>query len=126
MLGNWPQPPSVLPYALPDRSLGEGESVCGNKLHRLVASVCVYAESLSRVRFCVTPWTVARQAPLTMELSRQECWCGLTLPPPGALPDPGTEHTSLASLALAGGLFTSCTTWEAPTGGLSQHKWRDE
>ena len=32
MLGNWPQPPSVLPYALPDRSLGEGESVCGNKL----------------------------------------------------------------------------------------------
>ena len=29
---------------------------------------------LSRVRFCATPWTVARQAPLSMEFSRQEYW----------------------------------------------------
>ena len=33
----------------------------------------------------VTPWTVARQAPLPMGFSRQECWSGLPCPPPGDL-----------------------------------------
>ena len=31
---------------------------------------------------CVTPWTVARQAPLTMGFSRQEYWSGLSFPSP--------------------------------------------
>ena len=35
-------------------------------------------------------------------------------PPPGDLPEPGTEPESLKSSALAGGLFTTSTTWEAP------------
>ena len=65
--------------------------------------MCVYAESLSRVQFCVTPWTIAHQAPLTMELSRQEYWRGLPFPSPGDLPNPGIEPTSLACFALAGG-----------------------
>ena len=39
----------------------------------------------------VIPWTVARQAPLSMEFSRQEVWSGLPFPSPGDLPDPGTE-----------------------------------
>ena len=38
--------------------------------------------------------TVARQAPLSMGFSRQEYWSGLPCPPPGDLPDPGTEPTS--------------------------------
>ena len=71
--------------------------------HRRGAYVCVYAESLSRVQFCVTPWTIAHQAPLTMELSRPEYWRGLPFPSPGDLPNPGIEPTSLASFALAGG-----------------------
>ena len=33
-------------------------------------------------------------------------------PPPGDLPDPGTETQSLVSSALAGGLFTTSATWE--------------
>ena len=37
----------------------------------------------------MTPWTVALQAPLSMEFSRQEHWSGLLCPPPEALPDPG-------------------------------------
>ena len=53
-----------------------------------------------------TPWTIARQAPLYMKLSRQEYWSRLPFPIPGDLPDPGTESTLLASPALAGGLFT--------------------
>ena len=36
----------------------------------------------SRVRVCVTPWTVAHQAPLSMGFSRQEYWSGLPLPSP--------------------------------------------
>ena len=47
--------------------------------------------------------TIAHQAPLSM--ARQEYWRGLPCPPPGALPDPGTEPASLASPALAGGFF---------------------
>ena len=39
----------------------------------------------------VTPWTVARQAPLPMEFSRQEYWKGLPFPSPGDLPDPGIK-----------------------------------
>ena len=41
-----------------------------------------------------TPWAVAIQAPLSMGLSRQECWSGLPFPSPGDLPDPGIEPGS--------------------------------
>ena len=39
----------------------------------------------------VTPWTVACQAPLSMEFSRQEYWSGLPFSSPRDLPDPGIE-----------------------------------
>jgi len=55
----------------------------------------------------VTPWTVARQAPLSMGFSRQEYWSGVPLPSPGDLPLPGMEPMSAASPPLAGGFFTS-------------------
>ena len=61
-------------------------------------------------------WAVARQVPLSMGLSRQEYWNGLPCPPPGDLPDPGIEPMSLVSLALAGRLFITSATWEAPGG----------
>ena len=47
--------------------------------------------------------TVAHQASLSMEFSRQEYWSGLPFPPPEDLPDPGTEPVSLVPLALAMG-----------------------
>ena len=46
--------------------------------------------------------------------SRQEYWSGLPHPPPGDLPDLGIESTFLMSPSLAGGFFTTSTTWEAP------------
>ena len=52
----------------------------------------------SRVWLFVTLWTVACQAPLSMEFSRQDYWSRLPFPTPGDLPNPGIEHTSLASL----------------------------
>ena len=63
------------------------------------------------VQLCVTPWTVAHQAPLFMGFSRQAYRSGLPFPPPGDLPDPGIEHASPAFLALAGGFFTTNATW---------------
>ena len=53
------------------------------------------AQSLSRVWLLVTPWTVALQAPLSMEFSRQEGWSGLPFPPPGDLRTQGMNHCLL-------------------------------
>ena len=68
------------------------------------------------------PWTVAHQAPLSMEFSRQEYSSGLPCPPPGHLPNPGTEPVSLMSPELAGGFFTTSATWKAHNGASSAPK----
>ena len=47
-----------------------------------------------------TPWTVAHQAPLFMEFSRQEYWSGLPCRLPEDLPNPGIEPLSPAYPAL--------------------------
>ena len=44
----------------------------------------------------VTPWTVGRQAPLSMGFSRQEYWDGLSYPSLGDLPNPEIEPGSPA------------------------------
>ena len=51
-------------------------------------------KSLSCVQLFGTPWTVAYQAPQSMEFPRQEYWNGLPFPSPGDLPDPGIEPRS--------------------------------
>ena len=76
-------------YSLPTSSLTHGQYAC--------------VLSLSHVWLFATPWTVARQAPLSTGFPRQEYWSGLPCPPPGDLPDPGIEP---ASPAAAGGFFT--------------------
>ena len=60
----------------------------------------------------VTIWTVVCQAPLFMELSRQEYQSGLPCPPPGDLPNPEIKPMSITSPALARSFFTTSTTWE--------------
>ena len=51
---------------------------------------------LSCVRLFVTPWTVAHQAPVSVEFSRQEYWSVLPFYSPGDLPNPGNEPRSPA------------------------------
>ena len=63
--------------------------------------------SLSQVQLFVTPWTLAHQAPLSMEFPRREYWSELPCPPPEDLPDPVIEPTSPASPVLAGGFLTT-------------------
>ena len=62
---------------------------------------------LIAVQLFTTLWTTGRQAPLSMELSRQEYWNGLLFPSPEDLSDPENEPTSPVSPALAGGSFTT-------------------
>ena len=57
---------------------------------------CAHAESLSRVPLFATPWTVAHQALLTMEFSRQEYWSGYPFPSLGDLLNPGIKAGSPA------------------------------
>ena len=47
---------------------------------------------------------------------------GVATPPPGDLPDLGTEPTTLASPALAGRFFTTRATWEAPCAHICIYK----
>ena len=49
---------------------------------------------LCHVRLFVISWTVAYQAPPSMEFSRQEYWSGLLFPSPGDLPHPGIKPRS--------------------------------
>ena len=62
---------------------------------------CLVAKSCLTL---ATPWSVACQAPLSMEFPRQEYWSELPFPSPGDLPDLGLE---LASSELAGRFFTA-------------------
>ena len=57
-------------------------------------SACCLA--LNHVWLLMTPWTVARQAPLSMGFSREEYWSGLPFSSPGDLPNPGIEPGSPA------------------------------
>ena len=72
--------------------------------------MCVCAQSSIHVQLFATLWTVARQAPLSMEFSS---WSALPFPSAGDLPDPGIKPESLESPELEDRFFTYCTTWES-------------
>ena len=62
----------------------------------------------------VSPWThKACQASLSMGFFMEEYWSRLPCRPPGDLPHAGIEPASLTFPALAGGFFTTSSTWEA-------------
>ena len=56
----------------------------------------VKVKLLSCVQHFATPWTVARQAPLSMGFPRQEYWSGLPFPSLGDLPETGIKPGSPA------------------------------
>ena len=58
-------------------------SYWGNICQLFAKFISRCAQSISCVQLFATPWTVAHQAPLSMEFSRQEYWSGLPFPPPG-------------------------------------------
>ena len=74
---------------------------------------CMHVKLLLSCPTLCDPMNCSPQAPLPMGFSRQEYWSGLPCPPPGDFPDRGIKPTSLMFPVLAGGLFTTSTTWEA-------------
>ena len=89
----------IISWFLP--AFGYGHIIRGSKSEGLVTQTCLF----------VTPRAVARQAPLSMEFSKQEYWSGLLLPSPGDLPDPGIKQ---GSPALQADSLLSWATREAP------------
>ena len=83
------------------------------KLKKLCSVTLVVSNSLRPCGLFATLWTEDCQAPLSMGFSREQYWMGLPCAPSGDFPDPGIEPASLASPALAGGFFTTSTTWKA-------------
>ena len=67
---------------------------------------------LSQVQFFVTPWTLAHQAPQSMEFFGQKYWSGLLFAIQGNLPNCVIEPTSLAYLELADGFFITASPRE--------------
>ena len=80
--------------------------------------VCVYISRLV-VSDSVASGTGARQAPLSMGVSRRECCSGLPFPSPGDLPNPGIEPWSLT---LQANSFPS----EPPGKAIHDSKWREK
>ena len=71
---------------------------------RISCCCCCYCLVVKLYLILATPWTVARQVPLSMGFPRQEYWRGLPFTSPGDLPNP---RMSPVSPALAGGFFTA-------------------
>ena len=76
------------------------KSICN--IYFFIERLLLFSRSVMSDSFA-TLWTVAHQAPLSMEFSRQEYWNGLPLPLPGDLPDPGIKPVS----CLAGKFFAT-------------------
>ena len=73
----------------------------------------------SHVQLFSTPWTVARQAPLSMGFSRQEYWSGLPCPIPEDLSSPRVCRVS----CIGRWIVYHCATWEAlPSLGQVQQR----
>ena len=70
------------------------------------------AQSLGCVWLFAAPWTVACQASLSIEVSRQEYENGLAFPSPGDLHD-SVINPSLLCLLHWQAVFYHCTIWEA-------------
>ena len=85
----------------------------------MCVSVCVHV--LSCVQLFATPWTVARQDPLSMGFSWQEYWSGLPFPSPGNSSDPRTELESFPSPALAGEFSTTASPGKTE---IVAEKWK--
>ena len=77
-------------------------------VNRLAFIFCV----LHHIQLFAIPWTVASQAPPSMEFSRQEYESELPFPTPEDLPNPGGELVSLASPALVGRFFTTVPSFK--------------
>ena len=83
--------------------------------HSMLYGLLLLLLRFSCVRLCATLWTVACQAPLSREFSRQEYWSGWPSPPPGDLPHPCLLHCRPLTLSHLG----------SPRGILEELNWKN-
>ena len=98
---------------LPSHASGQNQILLNGKYIRKkrknhISCVCTRAASV--VSNSLRPSELACQLPLSTGFSRQEYWSELLGPPPGDLPNPGTEPRSLTSPVLADVFFTTGAT----------------
>ena len=84
-----------------------------SKKLRIRVPCVLCAQSPSCVQLFATPWTIAHQAPLSLEFSRQKYWSGLQFPSPGDCLDTRILFTFPASSTLAGRLFTTAPPYNS-------------
>ena len=81
----------------------------------------------SPVQLFATPWTVGCQASLSLWFSRQEYWSGLPCPPPGDLPDPGSNPLLLHLLHWQAGSLPLAPPWKwASETDTSYEFWKSD
>ena len=83
-------------FYLPVHSLGFNTILYDSQV---LHSICILSH-FSHVRLFATPWTGARQAPLSMGYPRQEYWSGVPCCPPGDPPNPGIKPASSVAPTL--------------------------
>ena len=84
----------------------------GVKSSGINQELCAFVLShFSRVQLFAAPWTVARQAPLSMGFYRQEYWSRLPFPSPADLSNQGLNTHLLCLLHCR--FLTTSATWEA-------------
>ena len=69
--------------------------------------MCVCAKLIQSCPTLCNPMDYSPTGSSVHGISREEYWSGLPFPPPGDLPNPGSEPMSPASSALAGVFFTT-------------------
>ena len=89
--------------------------VCVCVCMHVLAYVCVHEWMLSCsiMSDSATPWTIARQAPLSMRFSRQEYWSGLPCPPPGGSPWPRDQACDSCVSCTGRHILYHSAPWEA-------------
>ena len=104
-------------------------STCSFSGSKTKTAVCVCMLSCFSCVQLFDPVDCSLTGSCSMGFCRQGYWSGLPCPLPGDLPDPRIKPKSLTSPALAGGLFTTLSTWEAQRTGecpqVSNHPWKD-
>ena len=87
-----------------------------------VFSVLCYAQSLSYIQLFATPWTVARQVPLSMGFSRQEYWSGFHFLLQGIFLTQGSNPCLLPLLHWQADSLPRIA-WEAPVESWGPGHW---
>ena len=85
---------------------------CVSVISNNLESACVHAKLLPLFPTVCDPIDCSLPGSSVHRILQAGTWSGLLCSPPGHLPDPEIELTSLISPALAGGFFISGATWE--------------